>query len=784
MAKMTDEELVTAIENQESLAENYGNISEERIDALDRYLGEPYGNEVEGQSQVVSRDTFQAVEWIKPQIADIFCAGDEVVAFSPRGPEDVQAAEQETEYVNQEITQRNPWFEIFNGWMHDALLQKVGYVKVYWDDAEDKTQEKYKGLTEAERQLLNGQEGVEIIEEETYSVLGGVEVVTLYNVTLQRTQPANVCRVENVAPENVRVAQSARRMCLQDPRVPFVQHSELKTLSELRADGYDVPDDIVDDGNAMQDWEGEARDELMPFRDMQGEEVDPSMRRVWARDTWIRIDVDGDGHAELRRVMKVGTTILSNELADTIDLVALGPNPLPHQHYGLSIYDAVDDLEKIKTALLRGTLDNVYLSNNGRYGVDVNTVNMDDMLDSRPGGVVRVAGQPANSILPLTHPTNGQTGVQAMEYVDRILMQRTGVNEQSQGLNPNSLSNNAGAAANSAFMTAALQRIKYIARIFAETGVKSLFQLVHAKTLHHGRQRKLIRMRGQWVPVDPREWVKRVDMTVSVGLGTGDKPQQLMMLERILGMQVNGMQIGIAKPSNIYHTVKKYVQIAGYKDTEQFLNDPEMNPPPPPGPPLPVMVEQMKGQVAMQLEQAKAQAQAQLEAAKAQFEGQKAQLQAQMELQAKRADLELQATNDQRDSERELLKARYDAELKTLEQQHKQQEAVLKAEVAKYQTDKQAETQLRIAMMTTGKEVPDLKEGPDPILLDVQNTQQAIAQGVLDMGASQQGVMNDALAQLNAVSQSLAQVAQQIAQQMSRPRKVVRDGNNKIVGVE
>lgn len=776
---MTEDELVSAIERQEALAETYGSLSEARVEALDYYLGEPMGNEVAGRSSVISRDVFDTVEWIKPQLADIFCAGDEVVTFTPRGPEDVKGAEQETEYVNYMITQRNRWFEIWNGWSHDALLQKNGYVKVYWDDAEDRTKEKYSNLAPEEYALLKMQDGVEIIEEEEQTVLGGELPITIYNITLERTKPADVARIVNVAPEHIFVDQNARGVCLQDPSIAFVEQQEYKTITQMRLEGFDIDDDINDGGDAMTDWEEDQRDEYSPFRDREGEQPDPSMRRIKVRECWMRVDYDGDGVAELRHVIVVGTTVLENEECDLVPIVALCPAPLPHQHYGLSVADAVMDLQRIKTALLRGSLDNVYLANNGRYGIDVDTVNLDDMLDSRPGGIVRVKGQPGASIFPLTHPTNGSIGVEMMEYVDKIKTQRTGVNEQSQGLNPNALSDQTATGAN-IMMTAAMQRIKFIARVFAETGVKSLFQVVHALTLQHGRKQELIRLRNQWVPVDPRQWVKRQDMQVTVGLGTGDKPQQLMLLEKILAFQVNGMQIGLANPPKIYHTLKKFIQTAGYKDADEYLNDPTTNPPPPQGPPLPILIEQAKGQTAMQIEQMKGQMQAQLKAAEAQLQAQKDQMQAEMDMRTKQAELELQASNDQRDSERELLTARYQTELATLEQQQNDRFKQLDIQLEKYKADLQSQTQLAIAKMTTGKEIPDMQEGPDPLLVDVATQQQAIAQGVMDMSQASASAMDQAVQQITAAAQMLAQAAQQ----MSRPRRITRGPDGKISGVE
>ena len=545
---MANETLIAAIERHESLAEEQGEVQDARTKALDYYLGEPMGNEVDGRSQVISRDVFDTVEWIKPQIADIFCGGDEVINFCPRGPEDVQAAEQETEFCNYVITQKNNWFKVFYDWCHDALLQKTGYVKAHWDDHEDRTKEKYKGLTDEELVVLleTNPPGYEIsVIQHAVNEMGG------HDLTIEKLKRYGCVKLMNVAPERVFVDHNARGIDLQDPRLAFVEQREHKTITELRDAGFDVDDDLSDSGDGASDWEENLRDANNPFRNRDGEESDPSMRRLLVREVWIRFDDNNDGLAELRHVIIVGTTILLNEECDLVPLIALSPTPLPHQHHGLSLADAVTDLQDIKTALLRGSLDNVYLANNGRHAIDDSVVNLDDMLISRPGGVVRVKGNPAMNIMPLNHSSMGDVGMKAMEYIDRIKQSRTGVNEQSQGLDSNTINKNTPYATTSALMSAAQQRIRFIARIFAETGVKALFQVVHALTMHHSRQAELIRLRNQWIPIDPRQWQKRTDLQIAVGLGAGDKPQQMMFLEKVLQIQAIAVPQGLSDKTKV-----------------------------------------------------------------------------------------------------------------------------------------------------------------------------------------------------------------------------------------
>lgn len=689
--KMDDDKLIGVIEDHEGNAETSGELSEDRSEALDYYLGEPMGNEVEGRSQVISRQVWDVVEWIKPQLADIFTSGEEVVEFKARGPEDVKAAEQETDYINHVITEKNNWFEIFYSWSHDALIQKNGYVKAYFDDSEDTIQESYQGLTDDEFALLMQDESVEMVEYEEVILLDPMgQPVRAHSVKLKRTKPRNITKIDPLPPEYVLVSQNAKGLCLQDPSVDFVEHREYKTISQLREQGFDVEDDIVDSGDGTGDWEEHQRDDNTPFRDhnRDGAGGDPSMRRVKVRECWVRVDYDGDGMAELRHVIVVGREVLLNEDCDIVPIVALCPTPLAHRHYGLSVADAVMDLQRIQTALLRGALDNQYLANNGRYGINVNSVNMDDMLDSRAGGVVRVDGPMSEAFFPLTHPTNGGQVVPMMEYMDKIAQRRTGVSEQSMGLNPNALNNQAGAIANTAMMTAAQQRIKFIARVMAETGVKSLFLLVHALEMKHSRQQKMVELRGGWVPVDPRQWAKRTDMRVSVGIGAGDKPQQITFLTQLIRSQVGMLPMRLTSTEKIYNSLARITKLAGYKDPNEFWQNPAKLPPAPPAPDPKMQVEQMKQQADVQRFQAEQQLKTQIETLKSQAKLRETQLQ-----------LELQAANDLRDGEREQMKAQLEAQLDQEKIASAERIAAMEAELDRYKTDADNQTRIQVALI-------------------------------------------------------------------------------------
>jgi hypothetical protein len=320
---------------------------------------------------------------------------------------------------------------------------------------------------------------------------------------------------------------------------------------------------------------------------------------------------------------------------------------MPHRHVGLSIADLVMDIQLIRSTLMRQYLDGMYLANNGRYAIS-DRVNLDDMLVSRPGGVVRVQGMPGEGhIMPLVHPNTGSYAIEGLTYLDTQKENRTGITKYNQGLDSNSL--NKTASGINAIMGAAQQRLELVARVFAETGVKRLFSLVHELLKKHSDKPTIFRLRNQWVPVDPRQWQTRTDMTVSVGLGNGNKDAQLAHLMSIMQVQQQAIQIGVTDPKKIYNAAKRLAENAGFSDGDEFFTDPSGQQQQPPKPEQAKMQADMQAKQAqiqadMQIEQAKLQNSIQLEQAKLQLEREKMQMQMQtdMEIAKYKADTEAQ----------------------------------------------------------------------------------------------------------------------------------------------
>lgn len=627
--------LLKAINKAEQNAygsDNNGELAAIRARSIEDYLGEPYGDEVEGQSQVVSRDTFDTIESIKPSLARIFTGGDRVCRFDPVGPEDEEQSEQESDYINHVIQDKNDWFRIFYDWMTDALLTKNAYAMAYFDQSTEVESEKYYGLTDDELAMLLSDPAVEPVAYSAYADQTGMQVS---DIEVKRTRNLGQVKICVLPPERCKVDENTPNFSVKGSN--YFEYWDYKTVSELREMGLDIDVEGLKSASetGAETPEDEARDS---YGETRGDDaVDPSMVKHKTRMVWIRHDYNGDGMAELLFCIVVGSQVPHVEECNTIPVASIVPTPMPHRHIGLSIRDAVTDLQRINTVLWRQVLNNMYLANNGRYGIS-DKVNLDDMLVSRAGGVVRVNGVPSQEIFPFQHPFIAQHGISMMEYVEQKRENRTGTNRYFTGTDQNALNKTASGIAQ--LSSAASQRVEMVARIIAE-GVKELFLIVHELTIKHAdatRQDK-VRLRNEWVAIDPATWKKRADLKIAVGLGTGNKEVMGANLANILAYQEKALQVGVTTPKKIYNALTEVTKNYGFPNPDAFWQEPPEGPLPPRPDPKMAQVEanakadQAELQANMQLKAMEAMLDDRLERAKAEremdFERWKAMLDAQ-----------------------------------------------------------------------------------------------------------------------------------------------------------
>ena len=754
--KMTDDDLLALLQRKEDDAAHYvhGQLGQERETALREYYRMPYGNEEDdGWSKVVSSDVSDSVEWILPALLKTFTSTDKAVSFEPSTAKDVAGADQATDACNYVFYKQNNGFLVLYTAIKDMLTVRNCAVMWRKETKEVVSSVPFKGATQemlamlmkehdaeiesATPSLMTGQDGQPMIDQNGQNII-------VYDGRLKKIEKRTICKVEAFSPEDLLVDREWTSPLLQD--CPYVSRLMRVTMSDLKEMGLTVDDD--EDLEASDQASGTTtrlndvqRIDTSSLGYSNEEDYgDESMTDGWLRIEFVLVDMDGDGIAERRCIYRLQNKILKNEVVSHVPIATASPILNTHRWDGQSIWDLVNDLQKLHTELLRQTLNNLYLTNNPRTKVLTDSnwsplANLDDLLDSRPGGILRQRDM--NAISEQVTPFSAAASMPMLEYVQGMRENRTGVSRTSMGMNPDSLNNTA--TGRQIDQSASQQRVELIARIIAETLIKPIFQGI-LKVLTDGEMQKLaFRLRDEFVEYDPNEWRDSYDMTINVGLGTGDTQLKAQQLGAIYQMQQAGMPMGLATPKNLYHTMAKIVENSGFKDVQNFVQDPANAPPaPPPQPPIEMQLAQMK----IQADAQKAQAQAQQDIQKFQAETQMAtqieELKAQAKLQEIQANLELQASNDERDAEREMMKM-----------QHSQQIDMMKMELEKYKTDQDNQTKILVAQIGQGEKVQleGDEEKPDPVML-------------------------------------MTQAVSMLAEQMNRPKQVIRDENGKVIGVQ
>jgi hypothetical protein len=573
---MSEEELLALIEQEESncISSSSGALAEQRREAMQYYYGLPYGNEIEGRSSVVTTEVKDAVEGILPSLMAIFTSSDEIVRFEPQSPEDEQAAQQATDYINYIFTRLNNGFLTLYCVFKDALLQKNGYAKIYWEDYTDQGIETYEFSDPLEVHMM-----LQDPELELESIEQGE---TAIKAVFRRTHKYGKICIDPVPPEEVLISRDTPNDLT---KARFVEHRTLKTISEIRKMGFDIPDDIAD-FSANADFSLE-RQERHRFDDADAERStndasEPSSRKVWLCEAYLFVDFDKDGIAEYRKVTKVGKTVLDNVEFDSLPIVGGTSIPMPHKHYGLSVHDEVKDIQLIKSTVTRNLLDNAYVANNGRMVVLDGMVNMDDLLTVRPNGIVRAKAM--NAVQRLDNPLLGAPFYNLLEYFDQVKMNRVGARDFGDAVDPNAL--NAKAHTAELVSNAAQERNLLKARVLAETVVKQIFWKILELVSKHQQKPQMVKLRNRWVQVDPREWKNKFNMTVTVGLGTGSQ-QAIVANVGVLGQLFAGAaQMGFrgVQENNVYHLLRIAAKAMFPKEVDQLVTDPQTLPPPQPQP--------------------------------------------------------------------------------------------------------------------------------------------------------------------------------------------------------
>jgi hypothetical protein len=581
-----DLKVLLAAQKQDALSGQEASIlATERTDALDYYLGDMSKDmpTIEGRSKAVSTDVADTIEGMMPSMMEIFCGGDEVVKFAAVGEEDVPKAEQETDYVNHVFMQKNPGFLILYSFIKDALLSKNGIVKGYVEEGEKEEEKTFYDQPDDAYGIILAEPNIEVTAHtEKDDGAGG----KLHDVTVVCKTPYKKTIIEPVPPEEFGIARNAKSI----RTASYYFHEVKKAQADLIADGYDAEQiKKLPTYASVARMEESARDTVGETTEKStgDENLNKAMRLIRVTEHYVRMDYEQDGKVRLYRVTtggEQGDVLLRDGKPDVMkeDLprfAAMTPIIMTHRFFGRSIADLIMDIQRIKTAMIRAVLDNAYIANNPRAVVseeDANESTLDDLLVSRPGGVVRVKRNAVSAVAWQSVPTIGNHVFPLIEYQDMVKEQRTGVGRQTQGIDADALQNQSATAVSQLF-SAAQARIRLIARIFAETGIKDLFWMLHGLLRTHGNKNETVKLRNQWVTVNPQEWKSRDDLEVHVGLGHGGKSQQMAMMMAVIGLQEKAFAAGmteVVQPKNFFNSAKQVTRICELKNTTDFFTDP------------------------------------------------------------------------------------------------------------------------------------------------------------------------------------------------------------------
>lgn len=818
MAGLSQDELKALVQSEmrTSLGYNSSKLSNARYKSMYYYLGEKIGDlappEVDGRSSVISTDVRDTIEAMMPQLVVTFCGGDTIADFEATTPDDEQKANVVTEYINYLFFKKNNGHKVATTWMKDALLQKNGIVKVWWDTRNEELREEYKGLSDVELAQILDDEEVKVTEQDTYPDEDDAEQrqealqklgeqlqqamqaaqmgdpraqqavqqmqqqmaqiqsqppKMLFDVVCIRTKTEGKIQIDNVPPEEFLISRNAKD--IQTAR--FCAHRVQRTVSELKSMGYKNVDTISgDDQSQALNFE---RIERLAWNDenayLSNEiTMDDSQKTVWVTEGYIRADYDGDGIAELRKVTIAGNEILDNEMVDYTPFVSITPVPLPHTFFGLSIADLAMESQKTKTSILRAQLDNMYLGVNGRYYAIDGQVNLDDLLTSRPGGVVRIKQQGAVGRLDTSSgDVNGS--YKLMEYMQQDLENRTGWSRQSMGNDAAGINTTATAA--NIVTNKADMRLDLVARNFAD-GFTELFKLMLKLVCQHQDKEAMVKLSGGWIQIDPREWRNQFDVNINVGIGMGNKDQKVQHMMALIQQQAQVFPLGVANPANVYNAQAELAKLLGYKNPDKFYTDPAKAQPQPPKPDP----EQLKIQGQMQLEQGKAQAAAQNKQLELQanitIEREKMQMQAQVDQHRQEVEAQQQAAKAEKEAQLRQFEAELDMQKEAAKLQHQMAIEQMKAQAARELAELNASVEILKAQISA-------KQASDAAMMAATNAADVEVANEIGGDEAQENPLN----QLAAMHGDLMQGVAGLVAHLGRPKQIIRGPDGRATGV-
>ena len=582
---MDDTELqgIVSAELEDAVSYIDSDVSPIRAKGTEYYRGDPFGNEEDGRSQVVAMEVRDTVSAMLPSLMKVFFSTENVVEFVPRGPEDVAGAQQATDYANYVFTSDNNGFMTTYALFKDSLVRKCGIAKYWWEEVEEVKIEEYSGLDDQTLQVLM-QEGAEVKIVVSYPEPGAMPqmdmttglpmpVPMIHDVEIKRNTRDGRIRIMAVPPEELILDRRARSF----DDAGIIAHRQMATVSDLIGMGYDQ--DEIEENISSTDLD--SNDEYLARQPLSttfgaADSLNPMQRRVLYIEAYMRVDFDGDGIPELRKIccMGSGYTMVRNLPASYIPFVDFPCDPEPHTSplEAMSIFDITHDIQEIKSEIMRNTLDSLAQSIHPRTAVVEGQVNIDDVLNNETGAIIRMRAP--GMVQPFSSPFVGQPAFAMLDYMDQMREDRTGMSKAAMGLDADALQSTTKAAV-AATVSASQSRLELQARIMAE-GMKKLFKgILYLITTHQDKPR-MVRLRNEWVQIDPRVWDANMDVSVNIGLGNGDVNERMQAMTMIAGkqeqiMQQFGLGNPVVTPAMYIRTIQKIVEMSGVKDASSYF---------------------------------------------------------------------------------------------------------------------------------------------------------------------------------------------------------------------
>lgn len=580
---MEDLELLTILKNQLADTVKYANddFKKANKDLADSYNQEPYGNEEEGRSQVIASDHYDMVESDMPSLARVFLGANKIMQFKPLGREDIEEAQQKTDYADYIIRRQKDSFKILHDWLKEPGLAKCSVIKIMSEETDVPTYVRYDDLSEDEITItlndLENQEGVDRVEIESQRDRDGEK----YDIRFRVIKKTKKIALANVPVDSFIISRGASSL----DEAQITGDETTKTKGEWIADGFDkqlikdLAPNTETNGNEIkrQRFEGQGGWDYKSGYHWTNEEL--TIQNLYAL-----VDYDEDGIPERRFIQKCGEKILTNEPYGISPYAVNSEILIPHAVIGKSRGEQAARYQKEKTAVKRGIMDNIYSVNRPGHAVDDSEgsmdggkVDLDDLMTGQIERVVRVDGDPRTAIMPLVTPYIGSQALEVVQYIDSDKSNTLGAQMSNQGLSSDKLYKETatrfeGVADN------AQAKIELVARVFAETGFRNLYEKVIWTAQHYQDEETEVMVLGKPLIVDPRGWQREHYCESTVGLGAGDSEDAINNLGTQLQVQLGLQQAGsnIVDDKKIYNTLDDLTRAMGKPDTSRYFNNPEI----------------------------------------------------------------------------------------------------------------------------------------------------------------------------------------------------------------